>query len=234
MKKIVVVLFGSFLLFSCNSSDSFSERCIETLKFHHSAEKQALYIQAYNWARYSLDGILKKRINAKRPAAVILDLDETVLDNTPFLIEEMKAGRSYSKERWEEWVLKEEAPVLPGALEFLRYAKRRGVDIFLVSNRYEASLDETFSNLEKVGIGFVPKERVLLKRDTSDKTARRVEIEKTHDIVMLIGDNLRDFTEDFASREDDGGSGKVESHIPEWGRRFIVLPNSMYGEWMKE
>lgn len=51
--------------------------------YQNSAEAKALYLQGYNTAKYQLDEHIKKD-KGKKKLAIALDLDETVLDNSPY------------------------------------------------------------------------------------------------------------------------------------------------------
>ncbi len=101
--------------------------------FQRSAEMQAIYYQAFNFAKI----VLKNSINStksEKPLAVVLDIDETVLNNSPFEVECIRSGKGYSKKRWMEWTTLQKAQPLPGAVDFVRFAKANGVEIFYISN----------------------------------------------------------------------------------------------------
>lgn len=196
--------------------------------YQQSAEAQALYIQAYNIATYRLSEI-KAEPHTKK-LAVVLDLDETVMDNSPYQAA-VAANRVTYPKGWSEWVSLEEANILPGAKEFLLKAVELGFEPFYITNRSDAEKAATISNLKKKGIPFADEQHVITKSKTSDKTERRNVVSETHDIVLLIGDNLGDFDEVFQKKTNTIRKSEVEKFRNEFGKRFIIIPNPMYGEW---
>ncbi len=97
----------------------------------------------------------------KKPA-IVLDLDETVLDNSPHQAMSVKTGKGYPY-KWDDWINKAEAEALPGAIDFLKYTESKGVDIYYISNRKTNQLDATIKNLERVGAPQATKEHILLQ-----------------------------------------------------------------------
>lgn len=203
-----------------------------TLWYQRSAEMRALYYQTFNMAKIVLDDKLM-RIRLSKPAAIVFDIDETLLDNSPFETESIRTGNNYSKELWMEWTTMEKANALPGAVDFVNHVQDKGVEVFYISNRYHDELNETINNLKKHGFPNADTVHVLLKKDKSDKTSRRNIVSENHTIVMFVGDNLCDFTQEFANRGEDLGFNLVDEHKFEFGSAFIILPNPMYGEWVK-
>src|SRR5690606_18020222 len=101
---------------------------------------------------------------------------------------------------WTEWVKESRAEAIPGALEFLKYAASKGVDVFYVTNRKDEEKEATIRNLKKLGFPNSTERFVMTRSKESSKEPRRNEIEKTHEIVLLAGDNLNDFTDDFEKK----------------------------------
>lgn len=168
------------------------------------------------------------------PPAVIVDVDETVLDNSPFQTRMIRAGEEFDPEAWAEWVMEAAAPPVPGALEFARAAERRGVTIFYVTNRDLPLETATRSNLEAAGFPLgAGEDRILTRgerRDwTSDKSSRRATVARSYRILLLVGDDLNDFVSarlSLGQRE-----GLAVRHSDRWGRQWIMLPNPLYGSW---
>jgi 5'-nucleotidase (lipoprotein e(P4) family) len=166
------------------------------------------------------------------PAAVVLDLDETVLDNAPYQAWLMMSRQTYSDTTWEDWCDDGSATLIPGALEYLRAAQELGVAVFFITNRSTACEAATIANLNELGIDATA-DTVITRGEIntgSDKGARRAHVAQTHRIVQLVGDNLGDFV--------DGYNGTLEhreqiyvTHEDWWGRQWIVLPNPQYGSW---
>lgn len=200
-----------------------------TIWFQRAPEARALYYQGFNTARAQLPALIAQ--GDSRPKAVIVDIDETMLDNGPFEAQEIIDGRNYSDEFWQEWTLQGRAQALPGAVEFSRYCDSLGVQVFYVSNRLANELQATLRNLDSLGFACARAENIMLKDSTSSKKARRAKVAEQFDVLMLVGDNLSDFADVFEHRGDDWGLALVEQYRHEFGRRFIILPNPMYGEW---
>jgi acid phosphatase len=172
---------------------------------------------------------------ASLPPAVVLDVDETVLDNSPNSAREILDDRDFATDTWHEWVREEKATPVPGALEFTRAAAARGITVFYVTNRRHEVEDPTRRNLEALGFPLHDEIDTLLTRDErpdwgSDKGTRRAHVAATHRVLLQFGDNLGDFVSgvdtDVAAR-----AALVEGHADYWGRRWIVLSNPQYGSW---
>ncbi len=195
----------------------------------NAAEYDALCLQAFNIAKLRIDEALAKK--GDKPLAIVTDIDETFLDNSPFEAYCAKQGISYSQEAWEEWTVLGDAKPLAGALDFFKYADSKGVAIFYVTNRLEKEREGTAKNLRKYDFPFPSDSRLILRTAEKSKENRRLEIAKGYDIVLLMGDNLSDFAKDFDSRTPEGRKEAVESNRNEFGKRFIILPNYSYGDW---
>jgi 5'-nucleotidase (lipoprotein e(P4) family) len=196
--------------------------------YQTAAEFRALSYQAYNVGRIMLDQELKKRSTKKR--AVVVDVDETVLDNSPHAARLVFENRGYPH-LWDEWVNAAKAEALPGAVEFLRYAVSNGVDVFYVSNRRVDQIKVTAKNLAACGFPQAVPSHMLFKERESTKEPRRQTILKTHNIILLLGDNLNDFADVFEGKNVQERAEAVDKLKEEFGRRFIVLPNPIYGDW---
>ena len=202
--------------------------------FHQTAaEYRALSYQAYNLARLRLDLDLQQNKRNRTSRAVIVDADETVIDNSPYQATLAKNHTAYAADTWHDWCVKAEAKPLPGAVEFLQYAHRKGVHVFYVTNRRVQEKDCTAENLRKMGFPDVSDETLLIRTDTttSSKEARRQTIAQKHRIVLLIGDNLNDLAQVFERKPVAERKAAVDAVQAEFGARFIVLPNAMYGDW---
>ena len=206
------------------------EHSVQSLLWQqNAAEYKALCYQAYNLAKLELDKLTKNQY--LRPIAIVTDIDETVLDNSPYNARMIKADKGYTKNTWYAWGKEAQAKSVPGALEFFNYAHKKGVRIYYLSNRDNIQKTETIANLKKVGFPGVDKEHVLLRKGASHKKPRRDLISKTHQIVMLFGDNLSDFSELF-DKQPTEKRNKIASKLKaNFGTKFIVLPNPMYGDW---
>ncbi len=240
MKKIAGIFLVSILLLSCSvkppaittSAESQDLLLLPVLWFQKSAEMKALYYQGYNVAEKSLAEIIKNR-NGDKPAAVVMDIDETVLDNSPSEVSLIENNVLFSDEVWKKWVNKASAEACPGALDFARFAESQKVEVFYVTNReLPDELHPTLVNLKNTGFPFADTTHLLLKSNIGSKEIRRKTLSEKYDIVMLIGDNLADFDAVFDKRGEDLGFGAVHQNREKFGTQFIILPNPMYGPWI--
>ena len=197
-----------------------------------SGEWRALSYQAFALARLRLDQDLRANRNRRIRRAVIVDVDETVLDNSPYQAMTVKTRTAYESKSWLAWCEKAQAAAIPGAVEFLRYANSRGVRVFYVTNRRESEKQCTAQNLKKVGFPDVSDATVLVRTDVSSKQPRRDGVGRKHRVVLLVGDNLNDFAEIFEkSKTIESRLAATNLNKSNFGTRFIVLPNVMYGAW---
>lgn len=199
---------------------------------HFAAETHRLFQQGYELARIRLDANLARPHTL--PPAVVVDIDETVLDNSPYQVTNAALGRTYAPNTWKEWTAKASAEALPGAVEFLNYAAGQGCAVFYISNREVDEGAATIRNLQTEGFPMADSAHVLLMSTTSDKTTRRDAVARTHYIALLAGDQLRDFDEGFKDRSVDHGKALVNAQRDTLERYFIMLPNPMYGTWLDE
>jgi len=194
-----------------------------------AAEYKALCYQAYNIARLRLDVILQQQHS--KPLAIVTDIDETVLDNSPYEIHRALQDSGYSDETWMEWTAKVECDTIPGALSFLKYASSKGVRVFYITNRLEAERNPTLKDLQRWNFPDAVHDHLFLKQTTSGKEQRRGIVTKDHEIVLLFGDNLSDFSAVFDKQPFAERDARVTNNAQLFGERFIVLPNAAYGDW---
>ena len=233
MKKaliILMILMLACLTFAEDIGLLRKSLIMSTLWQTTSAEYHALAHQAYNIARLRLDEDLKIKRTKKR--AIVVDADETVIDNTAFQIRMIVDGAQYYGD-FDNWVKIAEGKAIPGSLDFLNYAYENGCDIYYISNRKLHHIEGTLKNLKILGFPQAEKSHILLKDDTSNKGIRRDQVAEDHFIVMFIGDNLIDFEDVFRYKNIEERFSSVEDFKNEFGNRFIILPNPMYGEWEK-
>jgi len=210
------------------------------LYMQRAAEYRALAYQAFNWARVMLDNDEKTKkklpkVERKKTRAVVVDIDETVLDNSPAQSYLIKNHELFSSANWNTWVERRSAKAIPGAVDFINYAVSKGVKVFFISNRDEPQKAATMDNLKKAGFQGVTDETVMLRVDprVSTKTPRRdaITVGKNCRIVILMGDNLDDMSDVFERKSIPDRFNEVDKVRPVWGAKYIVLPNAMYGTW---
>jgi len=200
-----------------------------TLYQQKAAEYRALCYQTFNLAALMLDkDLADKRIDKHR--VVIVDIDETVLDNSPFQGKSILENTSYPK-YWNEWCKLAKASPVPGAVTFLNYAKANGVGVYYVTNRDENLRVPTLSNLVTAGFPFADDAHLIMKTTESSKESRRQAIAARNHIALLLGDNLADFSYLFDKQSPARRTALVDSLRYAFGPKFIVLPNAMYGDW---
>jgi len=214
-----------------------------TLWVQSSAEFRAASTQTFAAARRALDEALADRTRTgaieetnadpDQPPAIVTDVDETVLDNTPFEARVIQAGKTYDSATWKVWTAEGAAPAMPGALEFLQYARSRGVTVFYVTNRDEDERPGTQANLQRLGFPLDAKgENLLLRTDpkVSDKSPRRKQVADRYRLLLLLGDDFNDFANvrEASWEQRDALVREKESW---WGSRWFMLPNPMYGSW---
>jgi len=238
MNKILTTVLTLLIPFTMLAQDSTSNKSgyrdytAGVLWQQHSGEYRALSFQAYNFARLSLLERLKE-VGKDKKYCVVVDVDETVLDNSPFQGHEIRNGRSFNSKAWNEWTAKGIADTVPGALGFLKFAAAHEVETFYITNRDSVEMGGTLYNLKTLGFPFADKAHIMLKTKTSDKEARRQAVLEKYHILLLCGDNLSDFSNIFY-RSGKNTNEQVNAAQLDFGTRFIVLPNPMYGDWEKQ
>ncbi|MFV2035816.1 MAG: 5'-nucleotidase, lipoprotein e(P4) family [Halocynthiibacter sp.] len=199
-----------------------------------SAEYRALTISIYNMSKVILDMHLAQP--SDKPKAIILDLDETLLDNSPYQAMTVAEQTGYP-DGWFDWIDAAEAEATPGGLDFLRYADSKGVQIFYVSNRKNLGdregpgLENTLRNLVALDFPQAEASHVYLRTGSSSKDERRQTIMADYEVVMIFGDNLRDQSDAFKGGTPDERKAVVDQYASDFGVSWIMLPNPMYGEW---
>jgi acid phosphatase len=220
-----------------------------TIWMQGTVEHDMLVAQSFRLARTQLDRALAEpqwnalpeaeRENAAGGTpAIIVDVDETVLDNSPFQARMIRAGTDFDQAAWDQWCSEASARPLPGALEFARYAAARGVTMFYVTNRSLKAKDWTEQNLRRAGFPLSDREPVVfMAGDPAEcaaagtaKSCRRQLVARTHRVVMLIGDQLSDFID--LPKNTPEGRAQAAGEYAEWfGERWLIQPNPMYGSW---
>jgi 5'-nucleotidase (lipoprotein e(P4) family) len=244
MKSITLLSITALLLFACSpeknkeakpvikkDSVSVNEYLQMSVLYHQrSAELKALSYQAFNLAKMTLDTKLKDK-TIKKKKAVIVDIDETIIDNSPFEAKCILEGTHYPK-YWNEWVNKANTKAMPGAVEFLSYASTKGVEVFYITNRNKEIENVTLQNLKKDGFPYADTMHLLLKTEKDNsKESRRQKVASTYEVLLLMGDNLADFSSLYDHQTSERRLFVTDSLKNVFGSRFIILPNAMYGDW---
>ena len=206
-----------------------------------AAEYAASTTQAYRVAMDNLDHALtepgwtaaleQQGDSAGLPPIVLMDIDQTVLDNSAYNTQLVLDGEQHTIERFTAWC-EAFAPVITGVQAFMGHASGRGVTIVYYTARPESLRDCTTRNLEAYGLPLADSSLLLLNDGTpeSRKSRLRAELAKHYRILLIVGDNLDDFVE--GSRADPAARRALAAqHGARWGREWIILPNPIYGHW---
>lgn len=197
--------------------------------FQQSGEYQALTWQAFNSATLAFDASAK---TVKGPRAVIVDLDETMLDNSAYSAWQARYGQPFSDKTWSGWVQARQALAVPGAVPFAQYVNAHGGTMFYVSNRSVKDATATKDNLRALGFPGVSDKTLLLQSDSSNKQARFDAIKASgYTVVLYIGDNLNDFGGATWHKDNAARRQFVADNHARFGTQLIVLPNPLYGDW---
>lgn len=199
--------------------------------FAAAAEQRAVYVQTYRYATATIERLSQGR--SPGSWAVILDADETVIDNSPYEVQQARLGVPYDSVTWDAWVKRGAARALPGAVEFTSRVHALGGRVVIVTNRDQQYCGVSRDNILRVG---VPADEVLCRTDRANgsKDPRFEAVQSGSapstlpplNVLMWVGDNIQDFphlTQAIRSAPDSALAG--------FGERYIVLPNPMYGSW---
>lgn len=215
-------------------------------------EHDLVYVQAYRDAQEKLLkakadpswDALAKDDRAAHPSlkglapAVVLDVDETVLDNSPYQARLVRSGGEYNEAEWAAWCQEAIARAMPGAVAFTQFAAAHGIAVIYVSNRAKDLNDATLDNLRKAGFPVSGKEAFLglgtfvegCEQSGSEKGCRRQLIAAKYRVLMQFGDQVGDFVNVYGNTPD--GRAKAVAPYQAWiGERWFVLPNPTYGSW---
>ena len=199
-----------------------------------SAEYRALAYQGYNVAMNAVKMAVTDPSHQRKPLAIVLDADETVVDNTKLMGESIANGNGrFDAPWWRQAVHQGKSQAMPGAVEFLNEVHKQGVEIFYVSNRYApVNYDATVQNFKELGFPSVDKDHVLLFEKDSDKQPRFDAIAKKYYVVLYMGDNAGDFPIGTKGKTLAERNGIIDAHKEDFGTTFVVFPNPAYGSWV--
>lgn len=220
------------------------------LWMQRSEEYRALSEQTYRAAADRLDEALKQAnwdalvpeergnaIKGLKPA-VVMDVDETVLDNSPYQARLIRDNQEYDEVTWSNWVAEKKAKAVPGVVDFAKAANAKGVTILYISNRAQHLQEATLANLRAVGMP-VADDSVFLglgtfvkdcEQNGSEKNCRRRLAGQKYRVLMQFGDQLGDFVQVIANTPQ--GRGELLQQYNDWfGERWWMLPNPSYGGW---
>jgi len=246
--NIRLLLLLPLLIFSaCQTSENVTDysnnTLYSTLWLQTAAEYEAHTLQAYNTAETLLPVALEDSSWTAsleqedpffdKPPAIILDLDETAIDNSFYEARVILDKTGFDAVSWNNWVREAEAEAVKGAVELTNYADELGVAVFYITNRDSEVQAYTEQNL--LDLGFPVDEGSVMSNGgqpewTSAKTERRKLVAENYRVLMMFGDDLNDFlpARDISIEE---RKRSVEDYADRWGVKWFVLPNPNYGSW---
>lgn len=219
---------------------------LANLWMQRAVEYRANALTVYALARIRLDEALADKNWTAAPAeqkgdfqnlppAVVLDVDETVLDNSKYEVWLMRADQSFSTKTWNQFCAAQISVAIPGAVEFTKYAETKGVKVFYVTNRGAETEKDTRENMQKLGFPLGGNVDTFLMQGekpewTGAKSTRRAAITKDYRVLLNIGDNLGDFDDRYRTSEADRVKA-FEAGMPYWGKQWLMLANPTYGSF---
>ena len=247
------LIFSSVCLLStalvgCQQQPPANDQLDAVLWTQTSIEHELIYTQVFASATRQLDAALADptwdalplppRNLAGLPPAVVVDIDETVLDNVPLNARDILSNQVYSYDRWNTWVDQAKAQALPGAVSFLQAADKKGITVYYITNREHSQVQATVNNLRLRGFPVAHNEQVLAAGTPTGhceqagygKNCRRQWVASHARVLMLAGDSLGDFVQ--AEHNTLADQRKAAAPYLAWlGQRWFVLPNPTYGNW---
>lgn len=219
---------------------------LATLWTQRAVEYRANALTVYSLARIRLDEALADRSWTAAPAeqkgdfqtlppAVVLDVDETLLDNSKYQVWMMRTNQSFSTKSWNQFCAAQISAAIPGAVEFTKYADSKGVKVFYVTNRGAETEKDTRENMAKLGFPLGGDVDTFLMQGekpdwTGAKSTRRAAIARDYRVLLNVGDNLGDFDDRYRSSEAERVKA-FEAGMPYWGKQWLMLPNPTYGSF---
>jgi len=240
----IISLIVSLLFISCHSKAKTDEAFLATLWLRASGEYHAICEQTYQMARESLIKALadeswtaaleQQNDFSKLPPAIIFDIDQTILDNSPIKAKMIKAQVDFDAQMWIDWIEDAKIPAINGALEFTNFAKSLGIKIFYVTNRLKEYEKATSENLLYLEFPMDSTIDVILTKNefpewTEDKSSRRAYLAKHFRILFMFGDELNDFVSARVSAKERIKLTNLYRQY--WGKKWFILPNPIYGSW---
>ena len=194
------------------------------IRYQQSAHAAAAQLQGWTVAESRLRRIVAER-RPGQALAIVTDLDETVLDNSALLARDLEACHTYTTwETWSDWEVDGDSTLTPGAARFFRYADRHAVATYYVSDRFEENKASTVATLRELGLPQVEPGRVLLYGPSKEE--HRAVADADHDVVLLLGDSLPDFHDDFDGATVEEQEELVARHAAHFGCDWIMFPNA--------
>ena len=248
-----VMLFSGCAIFNTANNNFNSTLWIQT-----ASEYKANSLQTYNAAIQNIQkamndsswtaAIEQKNNFSSLPLAVVLDIDETVLDTSRYQAQLVIEGNDFNSDSWDRWLAKKEALAIPGAVTFINAITNLGVEVIYITNRECKPREgcdtacpqeqDTMDNLVNVGIINVKPENILFKNEqpdwTSEKKTRKEAVVSRYRVLMLFGDDLGDFLPEVKKNITHVQRAElVRKYEDNWGKKWYILSNPAYGSWLQ-
>ena len=251
-KPSILLLVVAMPVMAADPARDTHERLNAILWVQTSAEYKTLAAQTYRQAWTQIEDKLSKASagygipsaaieqvgfnTGQLPYAVILDIDETVLDNSPMSGRLIESRAGYTPENWSKWVDKEAADFLPGAESFINKAREAKIEIIFITNRTEEEEIHTMADLRPLVVG---DDQILASAEEespghpwpSEKSSRRAFIAKRFWIIGMVGDDLADFIPNIKVMPHDERVIEARKYQERFGDQWFLLPNPVYGSW---
>lgn len=259
---LLSLLLISANICGCATNSNVRENLDAQLWVQTSSEYRAAVIGTYAAATDALQRLVASNPTAVDRMVVVMDLDETVFDNTYYGTQVMFGNVIVNGESWDQFVALRNATAIPGAVDFIKASQELGVGVWFITNRpcqdRAGSSDDcpqkedTLANLRHLGIetdldtlflrGERPPDRCLsLLSDSEydqgrwaaqDKTSRRQCVELSNEIVMIVGDQLGDFVTEPEEATPASRNMLLSKYKENWGNTWFMIPNPIYGSWI--
>ena len=239
MKKLILGI--TVLLCACSESRqatqtskvggesmAISGKVFTSIYQQKAAEYRALCLQSYNIARWRIDTYIS---TSSAPKAIITDIDETIFDNSQYELHQTLHGKDYDAVSWHEWTAMGKADTMPGAATFLKYVASKKIEVFYITNRDSADKKGTLMNLQRFNLPYADEAHLIVRQSGSSKESRRKDVMTAHEVILLMGDNLADFSSLFDKKTVAERRLNTDFSAGDFGKRFIVFPNPVYGDW---
>ncbi len=169
------------------------------------------------------------------PPAVILDVDETLIDNSRYQVWMLKNNQTFSTKTWNQFCAAQVSTAIPGAVEFTKYADSKGVKVFYITNRGVETEKDTRENMAKLGFPMGGNVNTFLMQNGkpewgSAKGTRRAVITKDYRVLLNIGDNFGDFDDRYHTGDAERLKA-FDSDMAYWGRQWLMIANPTYGSF---
>ncbi len=201
-----------------------------------AAEFGALCHQAFNLAHSKVKQALSKNKSIEKPLAIITDLDNTIMHATSYWGYLINQNKDFFDDAiWDKWIPKNLITSVPGAKEFLDYCYAKNVEVFYVTNRDqgEKTYEYALNQLRHLDFPYADNKHLTVYRETSNKMPTKKSVSQSHELILMLGDNLNDFKRDYYVKDIEVRYELMERDKNDFGEKFILLPNPTDGHWVR-